>query len=255
MERVHKLLVPFICGTIFLVPFQTLYARKYFYHYNGSFLDNWKYFFTHFTDFSGYDGAFTPGHLWFILYLFVISVVSLGVFHFVPYGRMSAYIEKMPVFGIVLLFVPVWLMYYVGNFGGFSIGKCLALYLIGYYVLSNRLAMEKLKRNLIWLGCFCAAGTIGSLIVYYKFSYYGDCWVNFIGWITVIVFIAAGNRFLNWKTGFSEYFNQASYPIYILHQSILVVFAYYVLRICGILWLQVLVICIGSFCLRCWGIA
>ena len=54
IQRIHKLLVPFICGMIFLVPFQTFYARKYFYHYEGSLIDNWKYFFTHLTELRGY---------------------------------------------------------------------------------------------------------------------------------------------------------------------------------------------------------
>lgn len=77
IQRVSKLLIPFISGVIFLVPFQTWYARRFFDGYERSLPDNWKYFFTHFTDFSGYDGAFTPGHLWFILFLFIISMVTL----------------------------------------------------------------------------------------------------------------------------------------------------------------------------------
>lgn len=87
MQRISKLVIPFISGMIFLVPFQTLYARKYFDNYEGSLLDNWKYFFTHVTDFSGYDGAFTPGHLWFILFLFFISMITLVLFHFLPYEK------------------------------------------------------------------------------------------------------------------------------------------------------------------------
>lgn len=38
-----------------------------------------------------------------------------------------------PAKGVLLLFIPIWLMYYLGNFGGFSMGKNLALYLVGYY--------------------------------------------------------------------------------------------------------------------------
>lgn len=63
IQRLQKLLIPFVFGMIFLVPFQTLYARKYFDHYEGGIWDNLGYFFTHLTDFSGYDGGFTPGHL------------------------------------------------------------------------------------------------------------------------------------------------------------------------------------------------
>lgn len=249
MQRINKLFIPFISGMIFLVPFQTLYARKYFDNYEGSLLDNWKYFFTHLTDFSGYDGAFTPGHLWFILFLFLISMVALALFHFVPYEKLVVRVEKIPAFGIVFLFVPIWLMYYLGNFGGYSIGKNLALYLIGYYVLSNDLMIEKLEENRKWLASLCAVGTIVSVAMYYKFSYYGDLWVNFIGWISILVLLVAGKRFLNERTGFTEYFNHASYPIYILHQSILVALAYYVMQISDILLVQVFCICIGSFVL------
>ena len=76
IQRVHKLLVPFVFGVAFLVPFQTWYAKKFFDGYQGGFWENWKYFFTHLTDFSGYDGAFTPGHLWFIL--FFVSYLNGG---------------------------------------------------------------------------------------------------------------------------------------------------------------------------------
>lgn len=249
IQRVGKLLIPFISGMIFLVPFQTLYARKYFENYEGSLPDNWKYFFTHLTDFSGYDGAFTPGHLWFILFLFLISLITLILFRFVPYETLKTRVEKLPVFGVLLLFIPVWLMYYLGNFGGFSIGKSLALYLAGYYVLSNDLIMEKLERNIKWMAALYIIGTIVSVTAYYRFSYYGDLWVNFIGWISILVILVAGKKYVNRRTGFTEYFNQASYPIYILHQSVLVALAYYAVRASNILLIQVLCICVGSFVL------
>ena len=246
MQRINKLLIPFVSGMILLVPFQTLYARKYFEGYSGSLLDNWKYFFTHLTDFSGYDGAFTPGHLWFILFLFLISMLALILFRYVPYEKLVSGVEKIPTVGILSLFVAVWLMYYLGNFGGFSIGKCLMLYLLGYYVLSNDLVIEKLEKNIKWLGSLCVIATMVSATVYYKFSYYGDCWVNFVSWLSILVLLVIGKRFLNTKTGFTEYFNKASYPIYILHQSILVVLAYYIVQIGDSVFVQASCICIGS---------
>lgn len=248
-QRISKLLIPFIGGMLFLVPFQTLYARKYFDSYEGSFLDNWKYFFTHFTDFSGYDGAFTPGQLWFILFLFIISLIALVLFRFVPYEKLAVCVEKMPAFGVLLLFIPIWLMYYLGNCGGFSIGKSLALYLIGYYVLSNDLVMDKLEKSIKWLAVLCIIGTMVSVTLYYKFSYYGDLWVNYIGWNTLLVLLVFGKKFWNRRTRFTEYFNKASYPIYILHQSILVVLAYYIVQMSSSMTVQVMGICFGSFVL------
>lgn len=249
VQRIRKLLIPFLSGMIFLVPFQTLYARRFFDNYEGSLWDNWKYFFTHLTDFSGYDGAFTPGHLWFILFLFLISMVTLLLFRIISYEKLAAGVEKMSVFGLLLLFIPIWLMYYIGNFGGFSIGKDLALYLLGYYVLSNDLIIEKLERNIKWLAILCTVGTIASVAMYYRFSYYGDLWVNFIGWISILVLLVAAKRSLNKRTGFTEYFNRASYPIYILHQSILVALAYYVVQASDVFPVQIFGICIGSFLL------
>lgn len=253
IQRVWKLWIPFISNIILLVPFQTLYARKYFDNYKGGILENLGYFFTHVTDFSGYDGAFTPGQLWFILFLFFISMVSLILFKLLPYGKFSEQIEKIPIAVIWFLFLPVWGMYYIGNFGGFSIGKNFALYLIGYYFLSNDTVMDKLERNIKWLSGMCGAGTIISAVLYYKFSYYGDLWVNFIGWNWIVVLLVLGKKYWNKKTKFTDYFNRASYPIYILHQSILVALAYYILKLCHNIIGQVVMICAGSFVLTVLG--
>lgn len=166
MQRVCKLLIPFLFGTAFLVPFQTLYARKFFDGYTGGFWENWKYFFTHVTDFSGYDGAFMPGHLWFILFLFLISMAALVLFHFLPYERAAVHTGKIPAFRI-----------------------------------------------------------------------------------TILVLLVAGKKCLNRETGITRYWNRASYPVYLLHQSILVALAYYVVRSGGNVYVQAAEVCIGSFLL------
>jgi len=247
IQRVKKLLIPFLFGLVALVPLQTLYARKFFDQYEGGILENLQYYFTHLTDFSGYDGAFTPGHLWFILFLFLISIMALAPFHFYPYERVRKRVERMPAFGILFLFIPVWLMCYLGNFGGFSIGKNFALYLAGYYVLSNDSILEKLEKNIKWLFGLCLMETIASAALYYKFSYYGDLWIHLIGWNSILVLLILARKFLNNSNGFTVYFNQASYPVYILHQSILVALAYYVVKNITGIFLQVVCIWTGSF--------
>lgn len=249
VERITKLLIPFVSGLAFLVPFQALYARKFFDNYDGGLLAHWNYFFTHLTDFSGYDGAFTPGHLWFILFLFLISLTALAVIHFMPYEKVSEYVGKMPIYLVFLLFVPIWFMYYLGNFGGFSIGKNFALYLAGYYVLSNDKLIKRLEKYRHFVTILFAVVTFALVALYYKCSYYGDLWVNFIGWISILALLLAGKKKLNRKTGFTEYFNKASYPIYILHQTILIVLAYYFVQLSNNTLMQALCICIGSFLL------
>lgn len=248
-ERISKLLIPFVSGMIFLVPIQTLYARKFFYGYEGGILANYKYFFTHLTDFSGYDGGFTPGHLWFILFLFLISLFSLIFHKHLPYDKVKDKLCKMNMGLIIGLFIPIWLLYYVGNLGGFSIGKGLALYLAGYYVLSNESIIEKLEKNIKWIACIYCISEIVLVIVYYRYSYYGDLAVNFIGWSGILFWLILGKRYMNKETKVTGYFKRASFPIYILHQSILVALGYYVVSVGNGVPLQAIIIMLGSFAL------
>lgn len=248
-ERVSKLLIPFVAGTILLVPIQTFYARKFFYGYDGSIIENLQYFFTHVTDFSGYDGGFTPGHLWFILFLFLISIISLIFEKYIPFERTGNKIGKMKVWMVIGLFIPVWLLYYIGNIGGYSIGKNLILYLLGYYVLGNDSIMEKLERNIRWITAIWIVLEIALGIAYYHCSYYGDFGVNLVCWFGVLVLLTLGKYFLDQETAFTRYFRKSSFSIYVLHQSILVVLAYYVLNRFEQLVLQIILILFGSFIL------
>lgn len=95
----------------------------------------------------------------------------------------------------------------------------------------------------------CAAQTAATVWLYYNFAYYGHLWVCFIGWISILVLLVFGKKFLNKRTGFTAYFNRASYPIYILRQSILVALAYYVTQVCDDLAAQAFGVCAGSFAL------
>ena len=248
-QRSQKLLLPFLSGLLLYVPFQSLYARKHFYNYNGTLGSHWKYFFTHVTDLSGYDGAFTPGHLWFILFLFLISAVTLPLFCRLPAHKAAPSAAKMPFAAILSLFIPLWLFYYLGNFGGFSLGKNLALYLAGYYILSNDAIMHKLEQNRKWLACFSFTGTAALVVLYYQFSYYGDLWINAVGWVNILFLLICAKKYCNQQTACTNYFNKASYSIYLLHQSILVALAYYIVRTFTSTPMQILFIGGGSFVL------
>lgn len=246
-ERFSKLFIPFVSGMVLLVPIQTFYARKFFFEYKGSILENYKYFFTHFTDLSGYDGSFTPGHLWFILFLFIISLLALLIIKYIPYKKVTTKFEKANIFTIILLFIPIWLMYYIGNFGGYSLGKYFVLFLLGYYMFSNEKIIEKIIENKkLILGLFGLL-LLALVVLYYKFSYYGDFLVNLVCWLGILTCLIIGKCYLDKETKITKYFNKASFPIYILHQPILVALGYCTLSIIDNIFLQVIIIMLGSF--------
>ena len=79
IERVKKLLIPFLFGTIVFMPVMPYLADLFHNSYSEGFFRHYAVFHTRYTDLSGADGGFSVGQFWFLLYLFVISIVSVGV--------------------------------------------------------------------------------------------------------------------------------------------------------------------------------
>lgn len=78
-ERVNRLLVPFLFGTIVFMPIMSYIGDKFSYSYNEGFLKYYIVFFTKYTDLTGADGGFSVGQFWFLLYLLIISIMSVGI--------------------------------------------------------------------------------------------------------------------------------------------------------------------------------
>lgn len=245
-ERCSKLLLPFLYSLILFVPIQAYYARKYFFAYEGSLIDHYGYFFTHFTDFSGYDGCFTPSHLWFLLYLFLISMAALLIFRIFDEQKVQSFVSRLSLPMIIGMAILVWLSYYIGNIGSYSIGKYFVLYLLGYYILTQESIMEKLMKHQKLIALLFIFFETLLIVSYYLYSYYGDFLVNLVGWLGCLLCITAAKCFLNKKTFFTNYFNNASFFIYIMHQPILIILAYYTVNIIDNIFLQICVILFGS---------
>lgn len=120
------------------------------------------------------------------------------------------------------------------------------MYLFGYYGFCNDRFIETIMEYKKWiLGLFVIFQLL-LCFLYYSFAYYGDFFVNFVGWLGVLSCFIFGNAFLKKETKITNYLRKASYSIYILHQTILVVIGYYVFRITNDLLLQFLFILFGS---------
>ena len=76
-ERALRLLVPLVFGILTFVPFTTYSQRSATLSLQESYVG---FFHIDLQHLDGMNGAFTPAHLWFILYLFGFSLVGLPVF-------------------------------------------------------------------------------------------------------------------------------------------------------------------------------
>lgn len=252
-ERVYKLLIPLISGILLLIPIQTYYAEKFHNGYNGGYLQQYILFFTKETDLTGYTGGFTPAHLWFILYLFIISLIALPIVIKYRNSSKKMKLDKLSLFKILPMFLFFLVMALILDIGGKSLGEFFALFMLGYIVLSDDKVQVKLDKRRWYLFGGLIVVTILNLLFqnvwHCSFGLAYDIFRRFLSWIGILSAIGMGKHYLNFQNKITSYFAKASFPIYFFHQSLLVLVAYYTFKYTSILEVQVILIISISFIL------
>ena len=223
-ERVSKLLLPFIFGVLFIVPVQPYLAGIFF---NGQA----KYFdsFTKITDLSGYDGAFTPAHLWFILFLFVTSMGFLPLMIWYKNKGKGTLGDKVPLILIILMGLFPCIVqndiFEAVEFSGKSILESSAYFLLGYFFLSNDNLLEKLQKYRFLL--------LGLFFLYAGFTVFildGEFY-EMASWLSILAFLGLAGRYLNFTGKITGYLSKSSFGIYIFHQSWIIIAAFFVFKV------------------------
>lgn len=228
-DRAKKLLVPFIFGTLFLMPIMTYFADKFNFGYNGNIFQHYGVFFTKFTDLTGADGGFSAGQFWFILYLFVISIIAIGVIALQK--KLSLNVKKdIPLWLICILGVPLPLLSELLSIGGKSLVEYTYIFLIGYYLFSKDNVIIKITKHK-WI--FLTIGLATAILNVYLFIWSDTKFqiLNIIAkyiseWFMLIALLGIGKGCLNFKTKLSVYISQRSFAFYILHFVWVVLFQY-----------------------------
>jgi glucans biosynthesis protein C len=259
-ERVTKLLVPFLAGLVLICPVIAYYALKFHTGYTGSFAGAFVHFFTSVRALPGLDGStgdFSIDHLWFILFLFIISVAVLAMIlarqrlsgiHFGT-GRVSLLV-------LCLLFIPVWLLNFAGfSVTGYSFPAYFFLFLAGYILLSVEQVQALLEKYwivllVVWIVLTAGVMWVGGIILGHSevFWGYSPSYV-LTGWTGVLAILGAGRHLVDHTSTFMAYMGTASYPVYIIHQAVLVAIAYYAVMLPVSPFLQFAVIVIFSILL------
>lgn len=231
-ERFLKLFVPLVSAILFLIPVQTYLADRFFYNYTGNYFEHLSIYFT-LTDWSGYDGHFTPAHTWFLLYLFLISIASLPLL--IWYRNREKKIDGasltmgkiLPMFLIILICTPILAI------GGKSIGEYASCFLLGYFVLSIEEVQDRLEKYRIPLGIIWIVFTAAGCVFYEVHSSGGLIWdmgQRILGWIGILAILGLGKHYLAHEHAFTRYFATAAFPIYLFHQTIVVIVGYLIVR-------------------------
>lgn len=250
-ERISKLLIPLIAGILILIPVQTFFAEKFHNGYTGGYFQQYILFFTKPTDLTGYTGGFTPGQLWFILYLFVISIIALPIMSTYHKSAKKFPVHNIPMLILLTLFILPLLGALILDIGGKSLGEYFAYSILGYFVLSDENILENLDKYrfalftvsvfsmVLILLCWCGILSVIPDIIYDIFS-------RFYAWTSILAIIGLGRHYLNYRNKITDYFSKSSFSVYIFHQTWIVMAAYYTLMITKNIFIQIIIILITS---------
>jgi surface polysaccharide O-acyltransferase-like enzyme len=247
-ERFKRLFIPLVFGIFILIPPQVYIERFTNAQFSGSFFQFYPYYFDGWYGFGG-NFAWMGLHLWFLLVLFLHSLITLPLFlslkgegagRLVP--GLASFFEKS---GAILLWVlPLALMEFLfhpeglgqRNFGGWNIFVYLVFFLYGYLLASDeryRLSVE--KQRVIFL----ALAAITTLVGYYSrrsgvYPSFGSLdyfWMSllrtFNSWVWVLAILGIGSKHLAFPNRLLKYASAAVLPFYILHQSVIVIFGFF----------------------------
>jgi peptidoglycan/LPS O-acetylase OafA/YrhL len=262
-ERVRRLLVPFLFGLAVIVPPQSWLGYITHGHGDLSFLAYYsQYWTTADPEFTGYEGGWTPGHLWFILWLLVISLLALPVFLWLRGARRRAasaapgaepsatgspparsrlldLLARPRRLPSVLVVAPVLLvltepsefMEVSGQnlFGYF-------LFLVAGFVL---VADERIEAALSRAWPFLLGVGVAAMAVYTTLALaapddaplwqelmIGTLLRQLAAWVLILGLLGIGRRLLARPARALPYMAEAAYPFYILHQTVIVLLAW-----------------------------
>jgi glucans biosynthesis protein C len=243
-ERIHRLLVPLIFGIIIIVPPQGYLAKLSNPDYNKSYLLFLSEYFRDFSDLSGYFGTFTPAHLWFILYLFLFSYIGLPVLLALKKERGRKMLSKLCSYlSIPWVYISMFILLTatepLPSPGGKNLFFFFFLFLSGYITTADErfeVLIDKIKFKVflflipyIPLFLFLTSKWAGLpdfapqsiLLAFVR---------NLALWLTLIVLLGYGKKYLDFDSKWLRYMNEAAFPVYVIHQTVLLIIGFFILR-------------------------
>lgn len=238
-ERTLRLLLPLVIGMFLVVPPQIYFERLFREQWSGGYL---SFYVERVLRLEPYPaGDFGWHHLWFILYLYVYVLLLIpallwwkrravtprpGAWLFalgLPLGVNEALLKA--AYPEAHTLVRDW--YVFDHYLLLTVyGYVLASLPGGWQWLAER-RTQSLGLGLLALGALLAMFATGVA----RHGGAADALLaNMFTWAIVMAFVGYGRRYLSFANPLLRWARDASYPIYILHQTVIVAIGYYVIR-------------------------
>ena len=252
-QRLVRLLLPLAFGIAVVIPPQVYCEQLSRGRATGPFLE----FYPHFFNGIAPRGNFTWTHLWFVAYLLTFSLLALPLFladrragETGPLAATARFLARpwalwlpaLPLAGLFLLLRQRWpdVRNLVTDWYNFSF--FLTVFVLGYLLVGRAGFRRTVERHALALLAAGGALTAG-LFFFYWHDTIQDRQVVFPGtpgyalyagvkmlhlWTWMLAFLGLACRFLTFRSPWLAYGNEAVYPFYILHQTVLLVLAVFV---------------------------
>jgi hypothetical protein len=273
-ERTRRLFLPLFFGTLVLIPPQVYVERLVQGRFQGSYLA----FYPRFFDGLYPEGNLTVGHLWFLAYLFAYSLLTLPLLRWARDGGGRSWVERLGRWcrrpgGLLLLGIPAVVgqlilrgryprtLAFVNDWSEHA--WLLAAFFLGFLLVATDDFEEALDRQ--WRGAVpvSLAATAGlalyawlrrdqtellptpyTLVYFVGWTVYGAA-----GWSGLLVLLGWANQAVRRRTRLIDYAASGVYPFYVLHQTVIVVTAYYVTQVAASVWMKFLILTTASLLL------
>ena len=249
LERTRRLFVPLIFSMLVIVPPQIYFERI---ASSSSYLDFYRTVF----DFVPYPmgGSLSWHHMWFVLYLFLYSLVAIPIIAFLRSERSSAFIAGIEqYFGrtwgflsyslLIILSQAILRPYFPEETHTFIDDWAYSTQLFLFFVAGLIVSVSpKLWSILLERRRFHLAAAMASLVLMellYALNWDSiqpyltvdvetiwDINTLVVAWTWVITVIGYGQKYLNKKSVLVKHANEGIYPFYVLHQTVIIAIAY-----------------------------
>jgi glucan biosynthesis protein C len=250
-ERLLRLFVPLIFGMLVIVPPHVYVERIFDHDFTGSFFAWYPHTFqgTYSMD-NAASGNLSWLYLWFLIYLFVFSMLLLPLFRFFrredKKGMISSIAEFsmkpgaifLPVIPLILINIFLRPIYgwgdqnLINDWANFLFYMFVFFY--GFLLVSDSRITQAIRRQ-TFIVLYAA---IVVLIIYILVQtgvlsvpeVVFDTVIAIACWLWLLAFLGLGMRLLNFTNRLLRYANNAVLPVYILHQTLIVVIGYFVIK-------------------------
>jgi peptidoglycan/LPS O-acetylase OafA/YrhL len=257
-ERFRRLFIPLLFAMFFTIPLQVYYE----YLQKGRIQEGYLKFYPSVWDMVPYPkGSLTWSHMWFIVYLIAFILFLIPVFTLFKFQFMAGLKEKIseflghPAVTITMVF-PLMFIYRTlfieypesgGLIGDWFVLTFFIVFLLYGYFIGGSVSFWENSQKFRWYYGGVALVCITALFMMYwtpvqtpkvkdtAFNMY--LVLNCIHIWSLILFICGmAKKHLNVSSPALDYLNKAVYPYFIIHQTVIVAFGYYVVQMPISIW-------------------